>query len=83
MDLRLVSRKQVLKSGRALAVGRWAVLFAIRQSDAFALSDKVELMVTDVHAVDREAVSFPPGLTNLQVAKPSVAIKCALFLLIV
>lgn len=43
----------------------------------------MEVMVTNIHAIDLEALAVLPGVANLQVAEPRGAVKGALLLLAV
>lgn len=43
----------------------------------------MEVMVANVHAVDREAGAVLPGVAHLKIAEPGVSVQRALLLLIV
>ena len=61
----------------------WAVTSSIGQSDTLALSDEMEVVVANVHAVDREACAVLPSVTHLKVAEPGLAVQGALFVMVV
>ena len=75
--------QQVLSAGSTLAESSWAILVAVGQSDTLALRDKMEVMVARVHTIDFQAVSVLPGVSDLQVAQPGVAVEGTLFLFVV
>ena len=43
----------------------------------------MEVMVANVHAIDFKAVSVLPGVPDLQVAQPGVAVESTLFLFVI
>ena len=81
-DIRVVSvREEILGAGSALAESSRAVSLIVSESDTLTKSDIIEVMITDIIAIDLEAVSVLPSVSNLQVADPSVAIKGTLLFL--
>lgn len=71
----------VLKFGRAHTVSCRAVGLTIGQSGTLALGDVEEGPIADVHAIDLDTASVLPGMSNLLVTEPGVAIQGALFII--
>ena len=67
----------------ALAVSRRAVGLSIGQRDALALGDKMEIVIANINAIDCNAVAMLPGMSDLEVAEPGLAVECALFFVLV
>ena len=74
---------QVFYLGRSHPKSTWTTFLTIGQSDTFALGNEVEVMVTNIHAIDREAVSVLPCMSHLQVTDPGVTIKSTFLLIVV
>ena len=69
---------EVGEARRAFAVGRGAVSLSIGQSDALALGDKMEIMIANINAIDYNTVTMLPGMSDLVVAEPGLAVLRAL-----
>lgn len=74
---------EIFNTRRALTIRQWTVTLPISQSDALALSDKMEVMVANIHAIDFDAFTVLPSMSDLKVAEPRLTIESTLFLLVV
>lgn len=79
----IVVMYQVFNLGCSHSKSTWTTLLTIGQSDTFALCYEVEVMVTNIHVIDREAVTVLPCMSHLQVTDPGIAVKSAFFLIVV
>ena len=79
----LVDDFEVSEARCALAISCGAVRLSIGQSDALALGDQMEIMIANINAVDCDAVTMLPGMSDLEVAEPGLAVECALFFVLV
>lgn len=70
-----------LKFRRAHAVSCRTVGVAIGQSGTLTLGNVKEGPVADVQAIDLDTASVLPGMPNLLVTEPGVAIEGALFII--
>ena len=74
---------EVCEAGCALAISCGAVGLSVGQSDALALGDQMEIMIANIDAADSDAVTMLPGMSDLEVAEPGLAVECALFFVLV
>ena len=79
----LVDNFEVCEARGALAVSRGAVRLSVGQSDALALGDQMEIMIANINTVDFDAVTVLPGMSDLKIAEPGLAVECALFFVLV
>ena len=74
---------EIFNSRRALTIRRWTVTLSVSQCDALALGDKMEVMITHIHAIDFQAFTVLPSMSDLKIAKPRLTIESTLFFLFV